>query len=284
MMKKVFSSILATVVAVVGYSQSTDVIMNAGTDGTTVNTCLGGLYDSGGTGANAPYQNNESFVITVCPDIPGDFMTLQWTVFNLDPTDNVPGPPTDADNITVYDGPNTASPTLGTYYSGDLDPGDIFGATPSNVSGCLTIEFNSNANGTGDFNAQLSCETPCDPPTAFGEIVGGPTPDSIAVCVGDPVTFQDAGSIAGPSNLFTLEQWVWKWFDGSDDDTLTNPGQVVHSFPEPGQYVVQLQVIDDNDCVNMNATDIQVFVTTYPSFDPFPGDTLLCVGESVTLE
>lgn len=284
MMKKFLSLILAFSTGFSLNAQSTDVIMNPGTDGTTVNTCLGGLYDSGGTGANAPYQNNESLVITVCPDVPGDFMTLQWTVFSLDPTDNVPGPPTDADNITIYDGPNTASPTLGTYYAGDLDPGDLFGATPANPSGCLTIEFNSNANGTGDFNAQLSCETPCDPPTAVGEIVGGPAPDSIAVCVGDPVTFQDAGSTAGPSNLFTLEQWVWKWFDGSDNDTLTNPGQVVHSFPAPGQYVVQLQVIDDNDCVNLNATDIQVFVTTYPSFDPFPGDTLLCVGESVTLE
>ena len=73
--------------------------MNAGTNGSTVFTCLGGLYDSGGTGASAPYQNNENYVITVCPDVPGDFMTLQWTVFNLDCTDNLPGPPTDADHL-----------------------------------------------------------------------------------------------------------------------------------------------------------------------------------------
>jgi gliding motility-associated-like protein len=282
-MKRILGLILSFTTGFGIYAQ-TDVVMNPGTNGTTINTCLGGLYDSGGTGANVDYQNGESLVITVCPDVPGDFMTLLWTVFDLDCTDNIPGPGSDADNITVYDGPNTGSPTLGTYGCGALTPGDLFGATPANLSGCLTIEFNSNANGTGNFNAQLSCETPCDPPTAAGQILGGPAPDSIAVCLGDLVDFSDFGSTAGPSNLFTLEKWVWKWFDGSPNDTLLTPGVVTHQFNIPGQYVIQLEVIDDNDCSNLNATDIQVFVTTYPSFDPFPNDTLICVGESVDLE
>lgn len=283
-MKKIFSLTLGILFSGISMSQSTDIVMNAGNNGTTFITCLGGLYDSGGTGAAAPYSNNESYVVTICPDNPTDFITLQWTVFNLDCTDNLPGPPTDADNITIYDGDNTGAPTLGTYYCGQLQPGDIFGATPFNPTGCLTIEFNSNANGTGDFNAQVSCETPCDPGNAIGEIVGGPAPDSIAVCVGDVVTFQDAGSTAGTSGLFTLEKWIWKWMDGTPNDTLLTPGQVTHSWSTPGQYIVQLQVMDDNDCVNNNATDIQVFVTTYPNFDPFPGDTTICVGETLTLE
>lgn len=283
-MKKILSFLVAVAVSGWSISQSTDVVMNAGNNGATFNTCLGGLYDSGGTGASAPYGNNESYVVTVCPDNPTDFITLQWTVFNLDCTDNVPGPPTDADNITIYDGDNTGAPTLGTYYCGDLTPGDIFGATPMNPTGCLTIEFNSNANGTGDFNAQISCETPCDPGTALGEIVGGPAPDSIAVCVGDIVTFQDAGSLPGPSGLFTLQDWVWQWQDGTPNDTIAGPGQVTHSWDTPGQYVVQLTVIDDNNCTNLNATDIQVFVTTYPTFDPFPLDTTLCIGETLTLD
>ena len=282
-MKKILGFVTAILISGGAISQSTDVIMNAGTNGTTVNTCLGGLYDSGGTGANVNYQNNENYVITVCPNIPGDFMTLLWTVFTLDCTDNIPGPGTDADNVTIYDGPNTGSPTLGTYYCGQLGPGSLFGATPANLSGCLTIEFTSNATGTGDFNAQLSCETPCDPGTAAGQIIGGPAVDSIAICVGDIVTFDDFGSTPGTSGLFTLQQWVWQWFDGSPDDTLNGPNQVTHQFDVPGQYVIQLTVIDDNDCVNMNATDIQVFVTTYPSFDPFPGDTTICVGESLDL-
>lgn len=286
MMKKILSIILTSITGLFAIGQSTDVVMNSSTNGTTVYTCLGGLYDSGGTGASAPYSNNESYVITVCPDVPGDYMTLQWTVFSLDCTDNVPGPGTDADNITIYDGDNTGAPTLGTYYCNDLQPGDLFGATPANPTGCLTIEFNSNANGTGDFNAQLSCETPCDPPTADGIILNAdsPTGDSIAVCVGEQVDFIDNGSTAGPSGLFTLENWVWQWFDGSPNDTLTTPTQVSHIFNQPGQYVIQLQVIDDNGCANMNATDMEVFVTTYPTFDPFPSDTTLCVGESLSMQ
>ncbi|MEZ4922974.1 MAG: PKD domain-containing protein [Crocinitomicaceae bacterium] len=283
-MKRLFSLALGILFGGVTLAQSTDVVMNAGNNGTTFITCLGGLYDSGGTGANAPYSNNENYVVTICPDNPTDFITLQWTVFNLDCTDNLPGPPTDADHITIYDGDNTGAPTLGTYYCGQLTPGDLFGASPFNTTGCLTIEFVSNSTGTGDFNAQISCDTPCDPGFAAGAIVGGPTPDSIAVCVGDVVTFQDAGSTAGTSGLFTLTKWVWQWMDGTPNDTLYTPGQVTHSWASPGQYVVQLQVIDDNDCANTNATDIQVFVTTFPTFDPFPADTTICVGETLDLQ
>ncbi|MFK8037168.1 MAG: PKD domain-containing protein [Crocinitomicaceae bacterium] len=265
---------------------STDVVMSAGNNNTTFNTCLGGLYDSGGTGANVQYQNNESITVTVCPDVPGDFMTLQWTVFSLDPQNTHPNPnQTNADNITIYDGDDATAPTLGTYYSGDLTPGDLFGATSTNPTGCLTIVFNSNNVGTGDFNAQLSCATPCDPPTADGIIINADNAagDSIAICVNEIVSFQDNGSTAGPSGLFTLQKWVWKWGDGTFDDTLLSGAPVNHTFANPGQYTVQLVVIDDNDCVNLNATDIRVFVSTYPTFVPFPGDTVLCIGESIEL-
>ena len=134
-MKKIIGLTLAILFGNFTISQ-TDVVMNAGNNGTTFNTCLGGLYDSGGTAAATDYQNGESYVVTVCPDIPGDFMTILWTVFDLDCTDNIPGPGSDADNITVYDGPNTGSPTLGTYTCGQLTPGDLFGATPFNLTGC----------------------------------------------------------------------------------------------------------------------------------------------------
>lgn len=282
-MKKILGIATLLLGSLMVQAQSTPVVMNAATDGTTVNTCLGGLFDSGGTAAAAPYSNNESYVVTVCPDVPGDYMTILFTIFNLDCTDNIPGPGSDADNITIYDGNSTAAPTLGTYTCGQLSAGSLFSATNLNPTGCLTIEWNSNANGTGDFNATLSCETPCDPPTSAGEIVNGDAPDSTAVCIGEQVTFQDAGSTPGPSGLFTIQQWVWHWFDGSPDDTLNNPGQVNHTFNQPGQYVVQLETIDDNGCSNTNATDIQVFVATYPTFDPFPLDTVLCDGEQVTL-
>jgi gliding motility-associated-like protein len=278
-MKKFLFAILSGI-SWLSFAQTT-VIMNAGTNNTTVNACLGGLFDSGGAGAAAPYTNNELFTVTICPDVPGDFVTLYWVIFQLDPTDNVPGPGSDADNITIYDGPNTASGTLGTYTGTALD-GLIVSATNLNPSGCLTIVFDSNNSGVGNFNASISCETPCDAPIVSGIISGADNVlgDSIAVCIDELVTFMDTGTIPGDP-MFTLVQWTWDFMDGSMDSTsgLT----ATHSFDEPGEYLVQLYVEDDNGCSNNNLLSLQVLVTTPPSFIPFPGDTTICLGESVTL-
>jgi gliding motility-associated-like protein len=262
------------------FSQTT-VIMDAGSNNTTVNTCLGGLFDSGGAGAIAPYTNNENYTVTICPDVPGDFITLYWVVFQLDPTDNVPGPGSDADNITIYDGPNTSSGTLGTYTGTALD-GLIVSASILNPSGCLTIVFDSNASGVGNFNASISCDTPCDAPIVAGQIVGADNlaGDSIAVCVGETVTFQDTGTIPGDP-MFTLVQWTWDFMDGTADSTSGLTAS--HAFTAPGEYLVQLYVEDDNGCTNNNLISLQVLVATLPTFDPFPGDTTICLGESVVL-
>lgn len=263
------------------FSQTTVVIMDAGSNNTTVNTCLGGLFDSGGAGASTPYSNNENYTVTICPDTPGDFITLYWVVFQLDPTDNIPGSGSDADHMTIYDGPNTSAGTLGTYTANDLD-GLIVSASILNPSGCLTIVFQSNATGVGNFNASISCDTPCDPPIVAGQIVNADnvTGDSIAVCIGELVNFQDTGTVPGDP-LFTLVQWTWDFMDGSMDSTSGT--SVSHAFDTPGEYLVQLYVEDDNGCTNNNLLSLQVLVATLPTFDPFPGDTTICLGESVTL-
>lgn len=260
----------------------TTVIMDAASDNTTVNTCLGGLFDSGGAGAVAPYQNNESYTVTICPDVPGDFITLYWVVFQLDPTDNIPGPGSDADNMTIYDGPNTSAGTLGTYNANDLD-GLIVSASILNPSGCLTIVFDSNNSGVGNFNASISCDTPCDPPIVDAEIFNADnaTGDSIAVCIGELVTFNDVGTVPGDP-MFTLVQWTWDFMDGSMDSTSGTTA--THAYSAPGEYIVQLYVEDDNGCTNNNLASLRVIVETLPDWTPFPGDTTICLGESVTLQ
>lgn len=257
---------------------------------TLENTCQALVFDSGGTAGGGPYSNNENQTITICPDNPGDFISLVWTIFALDPTNTNTAPtPSNADNITIYNAA-TADPafTLGTYTAGALTAGDVFGANlalnPAG-GGCLTIVFESNTIGVGDYAFTVSCLTPCDPPTADGMIVNADNAagDSIAVCVNEVVTFQDNGSTAGPSGLFNIVEWIWIWGDGTVNDTLLAGTPITHSFPLSGEYIVQLMVIDDNGCANTNATDIRVYVTTYPTFDPFPNDTVLCVGEVLTL-
>ncbi|WP_027418376.1 T9SS C-terminal target domain-containing protein [Crocinitomix catalasitica] len=265
----------------------TTIILNAGSDGTTVTTCLGGLFDSGGAGAIADYSNDEDYTITFCPDAPDVGISILWTSFDLDCTDEDLDPDvTDADHMIIYDGDDVGDPIIGVYYCFEIDPFDVFAASIDNPTGCLTIQFVSNGTGTGNFTADITCDRPCDPSTAAAIIVDADNVegDSIAICVGEEVTFADDGSTAGESGLYVLEKWVWNWADGSDADTLLAPDDITHTFDEPGWYVVTLTTIDDNECTNNNSMTLNVFVSTFPTFDPFPGPANVCAGTEYILD
>src|SRR5690606_32894461 len=128
----------------------------------------------------------------------------------------------------VYDGTSTAAPTLGTY-SGNQLQGVVIQATQLNATGCLTLTFTSNTVGTGSFTASATCETPCNNPQAGGIVLNGITDDSIHVCVGDEVFFEEQGSFAQPG--FTLVDYEWDFMDG----TTANGQNVSHTFDVPGQ-------------------------------------------------
>ena len=267
-----FSSLYFTI-----FSQD-QVTMNALVNNTTVNTCNGVLFDSGGMGGTG-YSNNENTVVTFCPSTPGDYISLAFNLFNLSTTDDNPSPTaSNVDYITVYDGNSIAANSLGTY-SGNQLAGSVVMATNLNLTGCLTLQFTSNTVGTGSFTASVSCETPCSDPVANGFIVGGITTDSIRVCVGELVSFQEQGSIAQPG--FNIVSYKWDFMD----NTTALTQDATHSFAVPGLYNVQLYVTDDNPdnvCTNNNLISLQVLVGTIPDFTGFPGDVTLCIGESVT--
>ncbi|MGB6037821.1 MAG: gliding motility-associated C-terminal domain-containing protein, partial [Cryomorphaceae bacterium] len=127
-----------------------------------------------------------------------------------------------------------------------------------------------------------TCTQPCVPPLADGFIVDGDTPDSITVCVGEPVTFDASASAA--ANGFNIEEYSWNFVDGTIDNTT---GAVItHSFDNVGYYDVQLTLTDDNpgsNCQNLNVVPLKVYVSNYPTFYDFPSDTTICVGEPVDL-
>lgn len=242
----------------------------------TFNTCNGFIIDSGGQGGSG-YSNNENTTITICPDTPGDIISVVFNLFNLSTQDDNPAQNvTNVDYMTVYDGPTTAANTLGTYTGNQLQA-VVIQATIQNSSGCLTFVFTSNTIGTGMFTGSATCETPCSNPQAGGLIVNGIAPDSIQVCVGDEVFFQNQGSFAQPG--FTLVDYAWDFMDG----TTGNGQNVSHIFTVPGQYRVQLFVTDDNGCSNPNLVDLEVLVGTIPTFEGFPADGELCLGESIQL-
>ncbi len=271
---RLISLFLSLFVTYFSFSQ-TVIPFDASSNNQTFSTCNGFIIDSGGQGGQG-YSNGENVTITICPGTPGDIVSVVFNLFDLNLTDDNPNPNVaNLDYMEVYDGPNLASPSLGSYSGNDLQ-GVVIQATILNPSGCLTFRFTSNTIGTGMFTASASCETPCATPFAGGIIAGGITSDSTVVCVDEIVNFQQFGSFAQMG--FNLVDYTWDFMDGS-----SATGQnVSHSFDIPGQYRVQLYITDDNGCGNTNLIDLQVFVGTIPTFEGFPGDTSICLGENLS--
>jgi len=239
-----------------------------GIDGGDVSTCTGVLQDTGGP--TGPYGNNENFTITICPDIPGDAISLNWIVFDL--SQQLPNP---LDRIRIWDGNSTTANFIGEY-TGTALQGLISSASLYNLSGCLTVQFTSNSGGVGNFAAGITCYTPCERPTAVATMTE-PTP--ALICVGEEVSFDGTGSYPAPGTSFTLVEYNWDF----DDGTIVNSPTATHTWSEPGEYVVQLNLVDDNGCVNSNVVDLQVLVSTTPVFAGTVESEETCLGATVDL-
>ena len=243
------------------------------TDG-NIATCLGTLFDSGGTGG-AGYSNNESYTVTICPDNANDVITLDFINFALDNTNTATPPANNIDNIIIYDGDNTGATTLGTYTGNQLQ-GSIVTCTSLNTTGCLTLVFTSNDAGTGVFAASITCATPCQRP--FAQAISNP--DTIAkICIGESVSFDGSSSYAQTG--FNIVDYHWDFDDGTIDSL--SGATTSYTFNDPGVFNVQLRVIDDNGCINSNLTDLSIWVAPPPVFNPIEFDTSMCIGETVTM-
>ncbi|MBL0340557.1 MAG: CUB domain-containing protein [Bacteroidetes bacterium] len=120
------------------------IAQNYNISNSNVSTCSGNFFDSNGPAGN--YFNNENYVMTFCSSVSGECVRLSFSAFELE---------NGYDFLTVYNGPNTSSPILGTFTGTNL-PG-LLTAT----SGCLTIEFTSDFTGRDNgWEASLSC-VPC---------------------------------------------------------------------------------------------------------------------------
>lgn len=109
-------------------------------DGGTISTCGGTIFDSGGS--TGEYGPNEDYIISVCPQNPGDCIQLDIQFITVD------------EQIIVYDGPDETFPVLYNN-SGFFQELDLQG-----TSECLTIQFISNDTGELDgFEIWLSCAT-----------------------------------------------------------------------------------------------------------------------------
>ena len=236
----------------------------------TINSCTGALLDSGGQGASG-YSNNENYTATICPDTPGEAISLQWLIFNLS-TEGAA-----IDQIMIYDGQSTSDPLIGVWNGNDGSPG-VVSASFANASGCLTVNFTSNATGTGLFSAAITCYQPCEPPTAVASVQGETIP--VLGCQGETFTF-DASASYGAGGL-GISGYTWYFDDGTID--YTSGAIALHTFNEPGEYVVQVEVSDDNGCINTNVVDLQILISTTPLFTGLTTSQTLCQNATLNLD
>lgn len=256
-----FTLLLALSVSL-GHAQQFNITQGSAT------SCAGVIEDSGGP--SGEYGNNENFTFTICPDVPGNVVYLTWFVFDL----NTDGP-APLDRLNIYDGDNTSATHLGSYTGTSLQ-NLIVSGTVFNTTGCLTLVFQSNGSGTGNFAAGFQCTVPCSNPTASATM--SETAPAL-ICQGETLTFDGSASTAQGTN--SIVQYLWDFGDGTLDSTS---GPIVsHTFLTSGERVVQLYVFDDNDCRNLNLVDLQVLVSTTPTFNLTSESVETCFGSTVTL-
>lgn len=108
----------------------------------TITTCNATVYDHGGTGY---YGNSADGTLVINPGTAGSKVQLNFSVFSLESC---------CDALTIYNGPSTSSPILGTY---TYNPGTV---TATNTSGALTLRFTSDGSVTYEgFQATATCVT-----------------------------------------------------------------------------------------------------------------------------
>lgn len=136
--------------------------------------CSGNFYDPGGVSGS--YGNNASFTHTICSSTPGNCLSVNFTSFSTE---------SGFDFLTIYDGPNTSSPVIGTY-SGSTSPGSV-----TSTTGCLTFRFTSDGSVTGTgWAASITC-APCGG--------GGGCLPNMGNCVDNACSgnFYDPGGVGG---------------------------------------------------------------------------------------
>jgi gliding motility-associated-like protein len=122
--------------------------------------CSGNLSDTGGP--DGDYSNDENYVFTICPSAPHNCINFTLQYFAIENFN---------DALTFYDGPNTSSPVIasldGSGFGNEINGGVCYSVFAS--SGCLTVEFTSDAAATyeGFYGSWQCTQEACDPNNAI---------------------------------------------------------------------------------------------------------------------
>jgi hypothetical protein len=144
-----------TYTSTTGQTSTYDVCVGTDPPPLTITGCTGTFYDTGGAGG--AYASSEDYTVSYCSGVAGQCVSLDFTSFSTESC---------CDNLTIYDGPNTSSPLIGTYAGTTLN-----GQTVQASNGCLTFVWHSDGSVTNPgWAANVSC-SPC--PTCTDGILNG---------------------------------------------------------------------------------------------------------------
>jgi uncharacterized protein (TIGR02145 family) len=176
----------------------------------TVTTCTGNFYDSGGLEGN--YLDNENFTMTFYPAMPGAVILAGFIAFSTE---------TGYDFLRIYDGPDAESPLIGTYH-GTNGPGTIAAST---AEGALTFNFISDYSVVRPgWSAGISCQLP------EADFIG----DYTSIC-------PDSGVVFTSQSLGYVTSWTWSFPGGVPSSYQgKTPPHVFYS--STGTYNVSLTV------------------------------------------
>ncbi|MBW3518211.1 T9SS type B sorting domain-containing protein [Flavobacterium sp. NKUCC04_CG] len=245
-----------------------------------IRTCSGIVYDSGGFNGN--YSNDENITMTICPDVDGAFVRLDFTTFLLE---------NNADFLTIFDGIGTGGQQIGLDpFTGTNSPGTVSALIGDGATGCLTLVFTSDDTNTAPgFSARITCAPPCqimvprivqtspDANPALGKVCEEDY-GTVKICVGEEIFFTGAAEF---SETAEGAKYMWDFKNG----TRGLGQRVATSYDEPGAYRVSLIIEDPTGCRSDQVATVTVLVSTTKDVDfNLASDKLVyCLGEDIQL-
>ncbi|PLX06638.1 MAG: hypothetical protein C0596_15065 [Marinilabiliales bacterium] len=248
--------------------------------GGTITTCSGVLYDSGGADGN--YDNNEDYTITIVSEDSETNIRLFFTEFNFESAT--------FDNLSIYDGESIASPSI-IAPSGSTN---LLGQEIVASGNSITLVMHTDGSVTyPGFAASISCSYSCqdyeiDIVNTDPEITNL---DSMWVDICHVESILMVGNAVFPNNDIVYHQsfenlyYIWQFVTEDyeeiyEGEGLFNPEVVLE---QSGGYSVHLTTIDSNGCVEHFDDNLRIRTSLRPDFSEIIIDEGICLGEQLVL-
>jgi gliding motility-associated-like protein len=273
-MKKALVGCLLLILLFSGRVVSQVYYLNNGfTNNGQVLSCAGNFKDSNPFGS---YSENEQYTVTFNPvSLTGQAIQFDFDTLNI----------ASGDTMYIYNGATTSAPLLTTLSYGDGAPLSIR-ATAINARGSLTVRFVSHRNnGAPGWNARLSCKSPCQQiQVKLNTIPAADANGIINICKGQEVTFLGTG-VYSQNDLYyhqsdTTAKYLWSFSDGKDTSGVF-AHRIKRTFYNEGGTVVQLGLVDKNECYNLVATQVKIRTALTPIFN-IP-ESSICLKDTVRI-